>query len=279
MKKVLNFLYVISLLYLLFCCQLLPVTGYAAANTETTHRVVRVGLFPFEGYYQLDKQGHRTGYGYDLLQQMAQHTNWTYEYVDNIKTWDELQEMLADGRLDMLTSTQKTPENLLRFAFSSTPISTSSTLFTVRAGNETFSAGNPATYNGTRIGMMRTSSHNQKFARFAAAKGFTYQPVYFDSLPELLQALQEGTVIDAAVTSSLRPLHNEWIMEQFDPSPFFMMFRKDDTSLQTETDYALAQMDICSPNWRSELFHKYYAPDNGANLLLSAEERQYVTQL
>ena len=49
-----------------------------ASLTETeapAHRVVRVGFFPFEGYYQLTDTGQRYGYGYELLQLMALHTN------------------------------------------------------------------------------------------------------------------------------------------------------------------------------------------------------------
>ncbi len=253
-----------------------------ASLTETeapAHRVVRVGFFPFEGYYQLTDTGQRYGYGYELLQLMALHTNWSYAYTDDVKTWSELEDMLADGRLDMLTCVQQTPENSARFAFSSRPISTSSTLLTTRSGNPRFLAGDSRTYAGARVGMMRTSSHNAKFAFYAAQRGFSYTPVYFDSLPALLAALQAGSEIDAAVTSSLRPLHNEWILDQFAPAPFYLMVRKDDTDLQQEMDAALSQMNIYSPNWRSELFNKYYGPDNGVNLPLSAVERAYIQEL
>ena len=238
-----------------------------------------MGFFPFEGYYQLTDTGQRYGYGYELLQLMALHTNWSYAYTDDVKTWSELEDMLADGRLDMLTCVQQTPENSARFAFSSRPISTSSTLLTTRSGNPRFLAGDSRTYAGARVGMMRTSSHNAKFAFYAAQRGFSYTPVYFDSLPALLTALQAGSEIDAAVTSSLRPLHNEWILDQFAPAPFYLMVRKDDTDLQQEMDAALSQMNIYSPNWRSELFNKYYGPDNGVNLPLSAVERAYIQEL
>ena len=278
MKKNMHILLRCFFLIAFFCFFLSP--GFAfAGNDAQEHRTVRVGFFPFEGYYSVDADGHRSGYGYELMQLMAMHTNWSYEYIDTVKTWQELEAMLLDGRLDMLTSVQKTPEGLNRFAFSDIPISSSSTLFTVRAGNTAFIAGDYTSYEGTRVGMMRSASHNEKFARFASEHGFTYTPVYFDALPELLAALQEGTAIDAAVTSSLRPIHNEWIMEQFMPAPFYLMVRKDDFSLQQEMNTALRQMDTYSPDWRSELFHKYYAPDSGSSLLLSAEERAYISEL
>ena len=270
----------LSLLLLFFCFSCLLSSASAEAEDSTApHRVVRVGFFPFEGYYSVDSDGERHGYGYELLQLMALHTNWSYAYIDNVKSWNELEEMLADGRLDMLTCVQKTPDNISRFGFSTLPISHSSTLFTTWSGNSRFIAGDARTYEGVRVGMLRGNAHGQKFAIYAARKGFSYTPVYFDSLSSLLADLQEGRTIDAAVTSSLRPIHNEWILDQFAPAPFYLMIRPDDRELQQEMDRALDQMDIYSPNWRTELFNKYYAPDSGASLLLSTEERAYIQSL
>jgi hypothetical protein len=70
---------------------------------------IRVGFFAFDGYHMQDAAGHKSGYGYELLQLLARYTNWEYEYVGYGKSWEEMQEMLANGQLDLLTSAQKTP--------------------------------------------------------------------------------------------------------------------------------------------------------------------------
>ena len=250
--------------------------AFAAGSETGGGRTVRVGFFSFDGYYTVDSAGERSGYGYELLQLMATHADISYQYVDDVATWGELEQMLLDGGIDMLTSVQKTPENEARFAFSDTPISTSSTMLTVKSGNTHFIAGDYSTYDGARVGVMRGNSHAEKFANFARKHGFSYTPVYYDSLSAMQAALQAGGDIDACVTSNLRPLHNEWIIEQFDPSPFYMMMRKDDTNLISTVNNALRQMDVYSPNWRTELYNKFYAPDNGSNLLLSSDERDYI---
>lgn len=261
-----------------FCvlAAILPLCGTARAADAEHTAPVRVGFFPFEGYYEVDDSGERSGYGYELLQQMAQHANLSYVYVDNVGTWSEMEQMLLDGRIDMLTSVQKTPENEARFAFSDTPISTSSTMLTVKSGTHRLSAGEYSSYDGVRVGVIRGNAHAQKFKRFAAEHNFRYTEVCFDSLESLENALQAGGEIDACVTSSLRPLHNEWIIEQFDPAPFYMMMRKDDAALIRTVNNALRQMTLYMPNWQTDLFNEYYAPDNGSNLLLSAEERAYI---
>ena len=71
--------------------------------------------------------------------------------------------------------------------------------------------------------MLKESSRNESFSRFSAEKGFTYIPVFFESVSDMEGALQAGIEIDAIVTSNLRRIHNEWILEQFDPSPFYVM--------------------------------------------------------
>jgi hypothetical protein len=42
---------------------------------------VRVGYYVLDGYHNFDKNGNRSGYGYDYLQEIANYTGWTYEYV------------------------------------------------------------------------------------------------------------------------------------------------------------------------------------------------------
>ena len=278
MKKI-RCLFIALLLLLGFACTALPATAFAEIPTDQPHRIVRVGFFPFEGYYAVNSNGQRSGYGYELMQLLALHANWSYEYIDTVQTWSELEQMLLDGQIDMLTSVQKTTANQYRFAFSSLPISTSSTLLTVRSGNTAFIAGDYSTYDGARVGMMRNNSHNGDLDRLAGEKGFSFTPVYFDSLPALLQALQEGTSIDAAVTSSLRPIHNEWILEQFAPAPFYLIVRRDDFTLQQEMDNSLRQLSAYSPDWQTDLYHKYYTPNTGDSLFLSAEERSYMQEL
>lgn len=245
-------------------------------DTETAPAVqVRVGFFAFAGFYEADAAGHRSGYGYELLQQIGQHANFTYEYTDNAASWGDMEDMLENGQLDLLTCVQKTPENEARFVFSDTPIGTSATMITVNAGNTEVEAGNYGTYAGKRVGVIRDNSHAEKFRRFAAEHGFSFTEVPYDNLDDLQQALHSGE-IDISVTSSLRPLNAEWIVEEFDPAPFYMMMRKGDTEVISQMNHALEALDIYAPNWRTELYNKYYAPDNGEKLQLSAEERAYI---
>jgi len=252
---------------------LFPVSVCAAAGGS---RTLRVGFFAFDGYHIQDGDGNRSGYGYDFLQLLARYGNWTYEYIGYDKSWAEMQNMLADGEIDILTSAQKTPEREEKFAFSDKEIGSSSAILTVKSGDTRYAAGDYTTYSGMRIGLLKNSSRNEKLAEFAAGKGFSYVPVYYDTVDAMTAALQSGVEIDAILTSNLRSIHNEWVLDEFDPSDFYVMVRRGDTGLLAEINRAISQMDINLPDWRHDLWNQYYTADSNEEIAFTAEEKAYL---
>ena len=240
-------------------------------------RTIRAGFFAFDGYHVQDADGKRSGYGYDFLQLLARYGSWTYEYVGYDKSWAEMQNMLADGEIDILTSAQKTPEREKDFAFSEKAIGTSSAILTVRSGDERYTTGDYATYNGMRVGLLKHSSRNDKLADFAAEKGFSYTPVYYNTEDEMTAALQNGSEIDAILSSNLRSIQNEWILDTFAPSDFYVMVRRDDTELLAEINDAISQMDINLLDWRHDLWNKYYTADSSGEIAFTAQEKAYLS--
>jgi len=198
---------------------------YAENGNHGKKEVVNVGFFAFDGYHMIDENGTRSGYGYDFLQKLGTYTGWTYNYVGYEKSWSDMQEMLLDGTIDMVTSAQKTEDRLQKFAFSNESIGTNYAVLTVKSGNTKYVAGDYATYDGMKIGILNNSSRNAKLAEFAQQKGFTYTTVSYDDTTIMELALQNGSV-DALLTSSLRVISNEWIMDEFDSADFYVMVRK-----------------------------------------------------
>ncbi|MDO4539860.1 MAG: response regulator [Syntrophomonadaceae bacterium] len=241
--------------------------------------VVRVGFFAFDGYHVMDASGQRSGYGYEYLQKMAIYTDWQYEYVGYENSWAEAQAMLENGEIDLLTSAQKTADRETRFDFSTLPIGTSATILTVKAGNSTYLAGDYEHFDGIRVGMIKGNSRNDSFAAFAQEQGFTYQAVFFDSISDMINALQEESLIDAIVTSNLRAIKNEWILAQFDPSPYYVMVQKGNAALLSEVNFAIEQVNAYNPGLQNYLFGKYYTTESGVEIAFNASERDYLNQL
>ena len=249
--------------------------GCAALAAEQAQRTVRVGFFAFEGYHHQDANGERSGYGYEYLQQMARYTGWKYEYVGYEKSWSDMQKMLENGEIDLLTSAQKTEEREKIFDFSTDPIGYSCTLLTIKAGNVKYTIDNFSTFEGIRVGMIEGNSRNQDFAEFAAEKGFGYVPVMFGDTDSLVRALQSEN-IDAIVTSSLRATSGEWIVAQFSFSPYYVCVKKGNAELLRQVNEALDRLAQDQPSLQNELNSKYYASESGDEVAFTEQERRYI---
>ncbi len=247
----------------------------AAGPAEEQPEVLRVGFFAFSGYHTIGEDGRRNGYGYEFLQRLAIHAGWSYEYVGYDGSYADALDMLRRGEVDIVTSVSKTPEREEEFLFSDQDIGVNSTIFTVKAGNEAIVEGDYTTYDGITVGMLEGNSKNANFERFAQTHSFTYTPVYFAGQDELSAALQGGQV-DAAVTGSLRLLEDEWLLESFDASPFYICTRKDRVDLMEQINEAINEMDLHDPNWRGTLHERYYATDQSGSIIMNAGERAFL---
>lgn len=254
----------VVLLVLLCSFSLFPVTAESARQT------VRVGFFAFEGYHMMDENGARSGYGYDFLQLIKRYLNVDYEYIGYETSWDDMLDMLENDEIDLVTSSQVTKDRMEKFAFSN-PIGRSSAMLTTRNTNQVILSGEYATYDGKRIGMLQGNSRNEDLEQFAAEKGFTYTPVYFELSSELELALMDGRV-DMAISSSLRQTHREKVLDTFASHDFYVIVRKADVSLLHNLNYAIGQLGATEGDWQSQLNNKYYQHTQSRDLLFSARE-------
>ncbi len=264
------------LLCLLLAIVLLLPLGISHAADAS--EVLRVGFFAFSGYHIIEEDGRRSGYGYEFLQHLANYASWTYEYVGYEDSYSEALDMLLNGDIDILTSVSKTPAREEQLLFSDQDIGVNSTIFTVKAGNENVVEGDYTTYDGLTVGMLEGNSKNANFEKFAREHGFTFTPKYYAEQPELSAALERGDV-DGIVTGSLRQLENEWLLESFDASPFYICCRKDRPELMARINSAIKAMDSNEPNWRNTLHDTYYATDQTNSIVITSEERVYLETL
>ena len=116
---------------------------------------------------------------------------------------------------------------------------------------------------------------NPSFIEFAADHNFTYTTVFYDTDDELAKALHKGE-ITAALTNANRITTDEWVLETFDETPFYMAVRKDDTQTLALLNGALAEMDRQEPSWQVDLHERYSSTSRSSTLALTAEEQGYL---
>ena len=146
-----------------------------------------------------------------------------------------------------------------------------------KRGNASVKAGDYSTYNGLKIGLLERHTYNDKFLAFTKEKGFECEIVYYKTPTELSNALIKGEV-DALVDSYIRTPEDETTIEDFGETPYYFMARKEDQALIDSLDAAIDRMSIETPNWRSDMYNKYYGSQD-SKTELTADETALLEQM
>ncbi len=263
-------------IFALFVCFMLISSNIPSvtANGTANNRTVKAGVFYFDGYHMKDSDGTYTGYGIELLNLISQYSHLNFVYTGYDKSWEEMQEMLKRGEIDLVTSARKTKERAEKFAFS-LPIERNSTVLSIQAQNTKIRSGDYSTYNGMTVGLLAGSSQNHSLPGFAEENGFTYQAREYDDTSQLEADLQNG-IIDAILTSNLRRAENEKILDTIEIDYFYAITRKDDQALLDEINYALGQMNINEGDWANVLYYKYYGNSGSSASAFTQRELDYI---
>ncbi len=254
---------------LLIISMVCPALAAEVPQSETPD--YKVAFYAFDCYNMQDENGRKTGYGYEMMQGAANYMQCTFSYVGYDKTANECVDMLRNGEIDIYTAAKKTPEREKEFAFSTHPAITSATCMNVKVGNNKIVAGDYSTYDGIRIGLLKRHTYNESFLKFAEEKGFSCQIIYYATPTELTNTLINDEV-DALVNSYIRIPEDERVVENFGETPYYIMVRKDDQALINQLDAAIDKMNVEKPNWRTELYNKYYGSQE-SNLDFTSEEK------
>ena len=261
-----------ALLVLLSLC---PAQVFAMDQLDTPD--YKVAFYAFDCYHMQDANGRRSGYGYEMMQGLSKYLQCTFSYIGYDKTASECEEMLRNGEVDIYTAAKKTPEREAEFAFSTHPAITSFTCMNVKVGNNKIVAGDYSTYNGIRVGLLRRHTYNGAFLDFVQEKGFDCEIVYYETPTELANALVDDEV-DALVNSYIRIPEDERTVENFGETPYYIMARKEDQPLIDKLDTAIDRMNVETPNWRTELYNKYYGSEEN-NREFTEEEQALLRHL
>ena len=260
---------------LLVICSVVPAYASEISRQETPD--YKVAFFAFDCYNMQDENGKKSGYGYEMMQGLSKYMQCTFSYVGYDTPASECEEQLRNGDIDLYTAAKKTPEREAEFAFSTHPSITSTTCMNVKVGNTTISGDDYSTFNGIRIGLLQRHTYNDKFLAFINENNIDCEIIYYDTPTELTNALVNDEV-DALVNSYIRIPEDEQVVMNLGETPYYIMARKTDQALIDELDQAVDAMNIATPNWRTELYTKYYGSQE-TNTDLTAEEQSYLEKL
>ncbi|WP_165079206.1 MULTISPECIES: response regulator [unclassified Desulfovibrio] len=243
------------------------------STSSGPNREVKAGIFNFEGYHSKDDEGNLEGYGMDLLRLLSEYSNLNFTFSGYDKSWQDMQEMLKNGDIDVVSTARRTPEREKIFTFS-LPVGRNHTVLTRKLQNTHLRAGDYETYDGMRIGAVAGSSQNRYLPDFAKDKGFTYTLIEYESPSELSDALQKGDV-DAILSSNLRKPYNETLLDIIKSDNFYIIARKENKDIIDEINHAIDQMNLNEGDWQNRLYYRHYGPDQPDQVEFSPREEEY----
>lgn len=263
----------VVLLCLVIVMTILPLS--VSAQTDDKSEVVRVGWFD-SSYNMMDSSGRRSGYCYEYERKIAAYTNWKYEYVEG--SWVELLQKLENGEIDMLGGVSFTEERLDKILFSSYAMGTQDYYLYITADqigdfNEDYSY-----FNGKKIGVNKGTIQVGLFRNWAEIHNISAELTELSSSEaESINMLTSGE-LDAYIT-----LDNYLSVETIIPvakigsSDFYFAVSKSRPDLLGELDSALGKINDENRFYSQELLAKY-TQDAGANMFLSSEEKEWLSQ-
>lgn len=241
-------------------------------DAGATGRVIRVG-YNEQGNFIANNYGTYTGYGVEYLQYISEITGWEIEFVQD--TWENCLTSLEEGNIDLICMAQYSEEREEKFLYSKLPLGYDFTLLYADAASE-ICFEDYAAMQGQKIGLLNASKMSNAFFDIAEENNLEFEPVYYQTEKEIMEALSKGEVALAAV-GSLYGSSNVKAVGRYGASPFYCITNKENVALMEELDSALEQIKIEHPNIEAELSKRYYGDGRiSSSPLFTKEEQNYI---
>lgn len=267
-------------LLLAVLCILTPLLSPVAGAEETDRPVVRVGFPIQKGVTEVTPEGKLAGYTHDYLMEIAQYTDWKYDFVQVEGSLDAqllaLLEMLEAGEIDLL-GTMTFDDSLAElFDYVTYSYGTASSALYVLEENNEINSSNYFTRPLLRVAVIRgAQTSNGKLEQFCEMSGFQVEQVPCDNEEEMLEALRNQTA-DALLAVDINvPVGDLRQIVSFMPQPFYFAAAKGKKEIVNQLNFAISRINESNPYFSMNLHKKYFASEN-YSFGLSPEEKAYI---
>lgn len=244
------------------------------AEAEERKKTITVGYMAFDKFIEKEPDGTMTGMAVDYLNAIGEINGWRYEYVYG--NWEELLDGVKNGTIDFLAPAQKTEQREEDYLFSQYSPGVESGILYARIDDERFYYDDFENLDGIRVALMGESYLNEEFEQFAAEKGFSYVPVYYEDVRNCFEAL-DAKETDAVVIGNLAGKEGYKVLSRVGSISWYFISGKENTGLMAEFNQAQGKLLAEDPSLAGELYEKYYGNTAAENdLLFTREEMEYI---
>ena len=235
-------------------------------------RVLRVGYVDTPGYLTREPGNRYSGYAYEYLRTLALYGNWQYEFIPGRRS--ECEQRLLDGTVDIVPGIVPTTMNRERFDFLSHPMGTTTLFLSMRNGQQAFTNGRTL-----RLGYLNAIYDGMDFSlqKFAEGEKTEFQMQSYNRLQEMLTDYH-AEKLDGLVLDTFSEYRDIPRAGAFETQQSYLGVRKGNKELLQKLNIAGEQMMLSIPNLPQFLYDKYFANVKGMPLLLTHEEREFLTR-
>ena len=97
-------------LSILVCLLLISSLVYVEALENNTTPSYNVSFFVYDCFNIEDKNGKKSGYGYEMLENISHYFQGTFNYIGYDLSANECIQLLDEGKIDLYTAAKKTSE-------------------------------------------------------------------------------------------------------------------------------------------------------------------------
>lgn len=258
--------------YICLICSIVCIfiTGIVQIKGEEI-TTVRVVVEDASRYSTTTKTGKPTGYMYEYLKEIQKYTGWKYEFVQGEST--KLGEWLESGKVDIVGAMLYSPE--IRDKYLMTSASVGSNYITLISNKDS----KKSVYNFSKVGAMKKNIRGiSEFKEYCKKNQLNIELVIYENLDDFKQALDKGEV-DGIIGNDFNVEVDQKIVEKIAERPYYIGVTGKKPELLEVLNEAIAYIELNKPDFKDQLYIKYYSNEDSDQFKLSEEEVEYIREL
>lgn len=245
-----------------------------AEEQKTTGKEVKVGYIPNDQIIKVDGEGNFYGYGVIYLNELAKRTGWTYKFVEVSES--NRMDKLLNGEIDLLCNVHGDCEEKEQLLFCRETTVLEYGMLAALEDNKEIFFDDFEHINGKKIGINSNSDLESALVRYARENGISYEPVYFDSLESMQNALNNKS-IDIMLISSLRNVDNIKYVGKTYSVPEYFAVSKNNPELMDELNKTDIELKRDHPFYVAALHVLFYGDPYEKLTGITREEYEYIS--
>ena len=261
------------LIYIL-CWTLLPCQVLYADTVPDERQTVSVGVVLQPGFVMRNESGIYFGFDAEYMYKIAQYANLKPVF----QPYDTIGDMfsgLDNGEIQMALGISPNPERKERFLFANTGFFSSQASVRVRKDDSRFSYGNPAEFDGKKLGVVSSSIMYTRAQEWVQRSNIQPEFILFDNDDKLYAAMDAGE-LDGIITFTAKYSQSYRAAFNIVANTYYPIFGRNQIELKNKVDAAMNRILYEDPLYPEKVHDKYRHYREDEALPLSEEEKAYI---